>query len=164
MSVVELVKKAQDTALKLVEITGGEPLLQSETPLLIDSLLEKGFKVLIETNGSIDIRPFNREAVFIVDLKSPSSGMSAHNDLTNISALKASDEVKFVLSDRDDYLWAADLIGRYRLIERCHVLLSPAVDTLQAETLASWIIQDALNVRLNLQLHKYIYGAHRRMV
>ncbi|MBF0592128.1 MAG: radical SAM protein [Nitrospirae bacterium] len=173
MRVADLLQKVQDTRLRLVEITGGEPLIQSATPLLIDNLIGMGFKTLVETNGSISIDHFNRDTAsdcrerqltFIVDFKAPSSGMSAHNDLSNIDALRPTDEVKIVLGNRDDYQWASDLIAQHRLTQRCHVLLSPVTNTLQPETLASWILHDALDVRLNLQLHKYIYGADRRMV
>ncbi|MBF0538875.1 MAG: radical SAM protein [Nitrospirae bacterium] len=173
MRVADLLQKVQDTRLRLVEITGGEPLIQSATPLLIDNLIGMGFKTLVETNGSISIDHFNRDTAsdcrerqltFIVDFKAPSSGMTAHNDLSNIDALKPTDEVKIVLGNRDDYQWASDLIAQHRLTQRCHVLLSPVTNTLQPETLASWILHDALDVRLNLQLHKYIYGADRRMV
>ncbi|MBF0317343.1 MAG: radical SAM protein [Nitrospirae bacterium] len=164
VTVSQLLRDVQATSLRLVEITGGEPLLQDATPLLIDGLIDMGLKTLIETNGSVNISRFNRNAVFIVDLKAPSSGMAAYNDLSNLKALSSTDEVKIVLGNRDDYQWASDLITRYRLTRRCHVLLSPVAGTLEPETLATWILRDALDVRLNLQLHKYIYGADRRMV
>ncbi|WP_235203280.1 radical SAM protein [Candidatus Magnetobacterium casense] len=164
MSVADLLDKVQGTHIRLVELTGGEPLIQSATPVLIDALVDMGLRTLIETNGSINIGHFNRSAVFIVDLKAPSSGMVDHNDLSNLKALSPTDEVKIVLGNRDDYRWASELIARYRLTQRCHVLLSPVAGVLQAETLAAWILQDALEVRLNLQLHKYIYGTDRRMV
>ncbi|KJU87551.1 7-carboxy-7-deazaguanine synthase [Candidatus Magnetobacterium bavaricum] len=164
IAVVQLLRDVQATNIRLVEITGGEPLLQDAIPILIDGLIGMGLKTLVETNGSINIGHFNRDAVFIVDLKAPSSGMSDHNDLSNLKTLSPTDEVKMVLGNRDDYQWASDLIARYRLTQRCHVLLSPIVGELQPETLAAWILHDALDVRLNLQLHKYIYGADRRMV
>ncbi|KJU82165.1 7-carboxy-7-deazaguanine synthase [Candidatus Magnetobacterium bavaricum] len=162
--VAQLLRDVQATNLRLVEITGGEPLLQDATPILIDGLIGMGLKTLIETNGSVNISRFNRGAIFIVDLKAPSSGMSDHNDLSNLKALSPTDEVKMVIANRDDYQWASDLIARHRLTQRCHVLLSSVAGELQPETLAAWILHDALDVRLNLQLHKYIYGADRRMV
>ncbi|TAN38524.1 MAG: radical SAM protein [Nitrospirae bacterium] len=160
--IIALVRKA---GIPLVEITGGEPLMQkAELQLLVSRLLDSGFQVLIETNGSQNVGGIDVRAVIILDLKTPGSGMGDMNDFSNIACLKPADEVKFVICDRADYVWAKDVIGRYDLQDRCTVLLSPAIGRLEPRLLSEWIIQDRLRVRLNLQLHKYIFGLNERGV
>ncbi len=151
--------------ISLVEITGGEPLLQSKELLpLIDRLIESGFTVLIETNGSINIKDINQSAVIIIDIKTPGSGMHGENLIDNLIHIKPQDEIKFILTDKNDYEWAKNLISIHDLPNRCKVLMSPAYSILSPETLSGWIISDKLRVRLNLQLHKYIFGNERRSV
>ncbi len=150
--------------INLVEITGGEPLIQREVFGLIEKLINDGYTVLVETNGSMDIRDIDRRAIIILDIKTPGSGMSDKMRFTNLNYLRKEDEVKFVLTDRADYEWSKEIVERYRLLERCHVLFSPAYGILHPQALAKWLIEDRLNVRLNLQLHKYIYGADVRGV
>ncbi len=155
----------KEAGLPLVEITGGEPLLQDAAlQELTVSLLDNGFRVLIETNGSLSIRDLDRRAVVILDLKTPGSGMADKNDFSNLHYLKASDEVKFVIGDRNDYDWSREIIGRYDLGRRCVLLFSPVTGRLEPRSLAGWIIEDRLPVRLNLQLHKYIYDPDERGV
>lgn len=148
----------------LVELTGGEPLLQEEALSLAKRLLDEGCAVLIETNGSVSIREVDPRAVVIMDIKTPKSGMFSRMDLANLGRLKSRDEVKFVIADREDYGWSREFVREHRLAEKCTVLFAPAFGALKPRDLARWIIADRLPVRLNLQLHKYIFGPEERGV
>ncbi len=160
----EILGRIQAMGLKTVEITGGEPLLQGEVFPFVKSLLDRRYRVLIETNGSQDIRGIDRRAVIILDIKTPGSRMADRMRLSNLALLKPEDEVKFVITDRKDYEWSRDLAGRHRLAERCTVLFSPVFGMLDPRILSRWILEDRLEVRLNLQLHKYLYGPDVRGV
>lgn len=164
MSEDEIIESIKSYGIKLVEITGGEPLLQKYVLSLIERLLDDGFTVLLETNGSVSIKDVDKRAVIIMDIKTPKSGMFEKMDLLNLKYLKASDELKFVVSDREDYKWVKDFIRYYGLTDKCKILLSPVYDMLSPESLSKWIIEDRLPVRLNLQLHKYIYGPDKNGV
>ena len=144
-----------DTA--LVEITGGEPLDQPEVFPLVERLCNEGFEVLIETSGTIDITPLDAKAHVIMDLKCPASNMDKFVYWENISAIKLKDEIKFVIADRADYDWAVSVIGEYGLSGRCPILFSPVFGTLEPQILSDWVLQDRLKVRIQLQLHKYIW-------
>jgi 7-carboxy-7-deazaguanine synthase len=159
-----LIGEVSGMATGLVEVTGGEPLLQAGSAGLISRLSEEGFKVLVETNGSMSIKEIDRRATVIMDVKTPGSAMSGKTDLSNIALLKPADEVKFVLTDRADYEWAKDFINGHSLLDRCLVLMSPVFGGLHPEALSNWILQDGLPVMLNLQIHKYIFGPGRRAV
>lgn len=151
---------------RLVEITGGEPLAQDHTPILIESLLDDGYEVLLETNGSMDISGVDERCVKIVDIKCPSSGMKDRNDLENLNRLSHRDEIKFVLGTREDYEFAKQVI-RYRELGpkmTTPINFSPIFGQLVPEDLAQWILEDHLEVRLHLQLHKYIWGPQARGV
>jgi 7-carboxy-7-deazaguanine synthase len=149
---------------KLVEVTGGEPLMQEGTARLVKRLLDEGNTVLIETNGSVSIEGLDPRATVIMDVKTPGSGMSGMTDLSNLAHLKPSDEVKFVITDRADYEWARQFISGHALEERCKVLLSPAFGLLTPEALTRWMLRDGLRARLNLQIHKYVFGPDRKGV
>lgn len=159
-SLEELIEDARESAVNLVTITGGEPLLQSAVLKLISELCDDGFTVLIETNGSIAIDGLDERAVVILDIKTPGSGESDKNKLENLGKLGQRGEIKFVLTDRDDYLWSRDIVDKYSLDGR-KVIFSPAAGVLNAELLAGWIMEDRLNVRLGLQLHRFIFGDRR---
>ncbi len=150
----------------LVEITGGEPLIQSETPRLIERLLESGYNVLLETNGTQDISRVPSPCIKIVDFKCPSSGESASSDLDNIYRLEKHDEIKFVIGDRQDYEYAAALAARIRHERQGHitVLFSVVFGALSWRQLAQWVLEDRLRVRLNVQLHKVIWEPDQRGV
>lgn len=148
----------------LVTITGGEPLLQEGTFHLVERLIGEGHKVLIETNGTLSIKDIDSRAIIVIDVKTPGSGMSEDMDVSNFDYIKLSDEVKFVITDRTDYEWSKDIIRKYNLKSRCQILFSPAFGMLAPELLIKWMIEDRLDVRLNLQMHKYIYGGERRGV
>ena len=145
-------------------LTGGEPLAQDGVHDLIGECLDRGYEVAIETGGSLDISRLDRRAMVVMDLKCPGSGMSAKNRWENLDRLKPDDEVKFVIADRNDYEWSRDAIVRARLAERCGILLSPAHGLLDPRRLAEWILADRLPVRLQLQIHKYIWPPDMRGV
>lgn len=149
----------------LAEITGGEPLLQDATPELVRALAGEGYAVLVETNGSLDISVLPYPAVRIMDLKPPSSGMSAHNRMANLAHLRRGDEVKVLVADRADYEWARALVNGADYPRRtATTLLSPVQGRLEPAALAGWMLADGLPARLNLQMHKYIWPGVERGV
>ncbi|VAX29234.1 7-carboxy-7-deazaguanine synthase [hydrothermal vent metagenome] len=160
MDIGEILSGARASGVGLVEVTGGEPLLQKGTPALIKSLCDEGFSVLVETNGSMKIDIIDSRAVAILDIKTPGSGMAEEMFYGNLEILRPHDEIKFVIADRADYLWTKGVIGKFGLAGR-NILLSPSFGLLSPEVLAGWIIEDRLNVRLNLQIHKYVFGDRR---
>jgi len=143
---------------RMVEVTGGEPLLQKAVPELVTRLCDAGYTVLIETGGHHDISVLDPRSHAIVDVKTPGSGMAAHNDLANLARLRPGDEVKFVLCDRADYEWAVGVVREHDLERATTVHFSPVHPGLDPRELAQWIGDDGLRVRLNLQLHKYVWG------
>ncbi len=146
---------------KRIEITGGEPLLQEETPLLIDKLLENGYTVLLETNGSIGLDNLNSKVIKIIDIKTPGSGCEDSFNKNNLKFINSSDEVKFVITDRTDFEWAKETIEKHQLHCKANVLFSPVSGKLDPGDLSEWILQDGLDVRLQLQLHKIIWRDER---
>ena len=149
----------------LVEITGGEPLLQPEVYPLLRRLLDGGKTVLLETGGHIDISAVPREVVKVVDVKCPGSGESERNDWGNLERLAAHDEVKFVVADRADYEFARDVVREHRLDRRCGaVLFSPVHGELDPALLSAWVLEDRVPARVQVQLHKYLWGADTRGV
>lgn len=164
MHIDEVVRQALSHGIGLVEITGGEPLLQPLLPSLCTRLLDAGCEVLIETGGSHDISAVPPGVCRIVDIKTPGSREEHANDYANLERLREGDEVKFVLTGRDDYDWAKALIEREHLYRRATVLFSPAWGRVDPAELAGWIVADRLPVRLNLQLHKYVWAPNRRGV
>jgi 7-carboxy-7-deazaguanine synthase len=165
MSVDEVVAAVDAYGCPLVEITGGEPLLQDDVYPLMERFLAAGRTVMLETGGHRPIGRVPAAVVKIVDIKCPASGESAKNDLTNLDRLAPHDEVKFVIQDRADYDYARDLVARHDLTSRAAaVLFSPVHDILDAKTLSEWILQDRLAVRLQLQLHKFIWHPSTRGV
>jgi len=160
IGVGDIMSGIKASGIRLVEITGGEPLLQAGTPVLVKTLCDEGFRVLVETNGSVRIDSIDHRAVAVLDIKTPGSGMAGEMFYGNLDMLRPHDEIKFVITDRADYLWARDLIGKFGLAGR-RILLSPAAGLLAPEALVDWIIRDRLDVRLNLQLHKYVFGDRR---
>jgi 7-carboxy-7-deazaguanine synthase len=158
----DIIEKVRSSGINLVEITGGEPLLQMDVYHLIEILLDGRYKVMVETNGSLSIRKIDRRAVVILDIKTPGSGMSGEMDLSNLDFIKDTDEVKFVITNRIDYEWSKDIMNRYNLFEKCNILVSPVFGILQPEDIAGWMIEDKLKARLNLQLHKYIFSLYEK--
>ncbi len=160
----EILKIIEKYHCKYVVITGGEPLSQKDAPALAEQLIKGGYRVLVETNGSRDISILHPDTIKIVDMKCPGSGMTENILWENMSCLSAHDEVKFVIADYKDYLWAKSVIESYKLTDICTVLISPVFNRLAPESLAKWIISDNLSVRLQLQIHKYIWGSDIRGV
>lgn len=165
MAIDEVVEQVGGHRCDLVEITGGEPLLQAGVYPLIDALLAANKRVMIETSGASDISRLDPRVIRIMDLKCPGSGESHRNLWSNLDHLSAHDEVKFVISDRGDYEWAREVVGSHALAQRVGaILMSCAFERLAPATLASWILEDRLPVRLQLQLHKYIWSPDARGV
>ena len=173
----DIVEQVGGFGCDLVQVTGGEPLLQSGVHILMGRLCQMGKLVLLETSGACDISSCDRRVVRIMDLKTPGSGESGRNLWANVDRLTDADEVKFVICDRADYEWAREAIDRYDLSNRvAAVLLSPATDSrlessgeegfagVDPRQLAEWILADRLPVRLQLQLHRLIWGPHERGV
>ncbi len=150
----------------LVEITGGEPLLQKDTPCLINELLATGYNVLLETNGSLNIDIVDTRCHRIMDIKCPGSGMDKFMDTNNLERITHNDQIKFVISDRVDYEYAFRIACKIldRMGPEFPILFSPVLDRLKPKILAKWILSDNLNVRLQLQLHKIIWSPERRGV
>lgn len=165
MSVDEVVQAVLAYGCPLVEMTGGEPLLQKDLYPLIERLHAAGLQVLIETGGHRTIEQVPAWATVIMDVKCPGSGEAASHDAANFGRLRPHDEVKFVVKDRADYDYARDVIAREGLIGRVGgVLVSPVHGVLDPKSLAEWVLADRLPVRLQLQAHKYIWGADVRGV
>jgi 7-carboxy-7-deazaguanine synthase len=165
MELTEIINRIAAHRCRLVEITGGEPLLQSQTPILIYKLLENGYEVMLETNGSLDISRVDGRCIKIVDIKCPTSGESDKNDLENLKRLGSKDQVKFVIENRMDYEYAKQTMD-----STCpdfpeeQILFSPVSGGIAPSRLAEWILEDNLNVRLHLQLHKIIWPDRKRGV
>ena len=139
-------------------VTGGEPLAQKGCHQLLKMLCDNGYQVSIETSGAIDISQVDQRVSVIMDIKTPGSGEASKNLWSNVAALSAKDEVKFVLVDRADYDWAKQILGQYDLTQKCPVLFSPVYKTLPPADLAAWVLEDHLPVRMQVQLHKILWG------
>jgi 7-carboxy-7-deazaguanine synthase len=160
LSIGEILRKIASFPCPLVEVTGGEPLFQQNTPKLLRKLLRSGYKVLVETNGSMNIDGIDKRCVRIVDVKCPSSGEADKNDLENLKRMTGKDELKFVIGCRSDYEFAKNLIISPEImnLKIKTPLFSPVLSKLKPRLLAAWILEDHLNVRLQVQLHKVIWG------
>jgi len=157
LSVDAILERVEAYGCTLVEITGGEPLLQPNVIPLMARLVDLGYTVLLETGGSLPIDAVPAGVKRIVDIKCPGSGESERNRWENIDDLRAGDELKFVLADREDYLWAASQVRERKLAERCPVLFSPVTETVDPGSVARWILDDRLPVRMQLQLHTLLW-------
>jgi 7-carboxy-7-deazaguanine synthase len=157
MSVGQVLDRVEGYGCRMVEVTGGEPLLQAEVMPLLAALVERGHEVLLETGGSLPISRVPEGVRRIVDVKCPGSGESHRNRWENLDELRDGDELKFVLANREDYLWAVGQIGARGLAGRCPLLFSPVHGDLDAAELARWMLEDRLQVRLQLQLHKVLW-------
>jgi 7-carboxy-7-deazaguanine synthase len=165
MSVDEVLAAVAGFDCNLVELTGGEPLLQKDVYPLMQRLLDSGRTVMLETGGHLSVARVPPEVIRIVDVKCPGSGESGRNHWENLALLAAHDEVKFVIRDRVDYEFARDVVNEHDLVRRtAAVLFSPVHAVLTPKDLAEWILADGLAVRLQLQTHKYIWGADVRGV
>ncbi|HEY0789947.1 MAG TPA: radical SAM protein [Chthoniobacterales bacterium] len=159
MPVAAVVERVIELGINLVEITGGEPLLQKGVLPLMKELCDRSYRVLLETSGAHDISGVDSRVHRIMDLKTPGSGESHRNRLQNLTHLTPRDEVKFVIGSRDDYLWSADMVRANGLAARCHcVLFSPVFGRIEPRQIVEWLLADRLPVRFQLQLHKFIWA------
>jgi len=144
-----------------VTVTGGEPLAQREVHNLMTTLCDTGYQVSLETGGSIDIRPVDPRVSIVLDIKTPASGECERNRLENLHHISSKDQIKFVVCNRDDYEWSRDFVKQYGIDRKCTIWFSPAFGQINPRDLADWILQDHLPVRLQLQLHKSLWGDER---
>jgi 7-carboxy-7-deazaguanine synthase len=164
MTIDAILQKVKDYKCKLVEITGGEPLFQENVHALIKKLCDNNYEVMIETGGHRDISGIDSRVKRVMDIKCPGSKMEKHNRWENIKSLTTRDEVKFVIADEADYNWAKSILQKYGLDRKCSVLFSGVFGKLENRTLAEWILHDRLDVRFQLQMHKYIWDPNKRGV
>ncbi|CAN6135162.1 NrdG Organic radical activating enzymes [Methylophilaceae bacterium] len=158
MSLAAIMLKVAELGAPYVTVTGGEPLAQKECHGLLTALCDAGYSVSLETGGAMDIRAVDSRVSVILDIKTPGSGELAKNLWSNLALLKASDEVKFVLCDRADYDWAKQQLGEHKLNQTCPVIFSPVYSQVNPSDLAAWVLADKLPVRMQVQLHKILWG------
>jgi len=154
----EILKQTASYGVKYVTVTGGEPLAQKSCLALLNQLCDGGYEVSLETSGALDISSVDPRVIKVVDIKTPASGEVDKNLLENISHLSPQDQVKFVICNRADYEWSRDVLQKYRLPQVCDVLFSPSFTEQLPGQLADWILEDRLPVRLQIQLHKFLWG------
>ena len=158
MTQVQIIERVASYGTKYVTVTGGEPLAQKECLPLLQQLCDAGFDVSLETGGAMDIGGVDPRVSVILDIKTPGSGEVQKNLWSNLEHLKSGDEVKFVLCDRADYDWARQVLAERAIADKCRVLFSPVYSTLNPTELADWVLQDKLPVRMQVQLHKILWG------
>jgi 7-carboxy-7-deazaguanine synthase len=157
LTIPQIMREVRRYRIPMVEITGGEPLLHEEVYTLIEKLHSEGYQVLVETNGSIDISRLDENVVRIIDIKCPSSKMSHKMCWKNMDQLRATDEIKFVVKNRSDYVWSRMVINKYKLNKKVKIHISPVHNVMDAAKLADWMLEDRLQAKLQVQLHKYIW-------
>ena len=158
MQIADILAKVAEFGTHYVTVTGGEPLAQKECYILLQALCDAGYSVSLETGGAMDIAPVDARVSIILDIKTPASNEEKNMLWANIDHIKAKDEIKFVLCNRADYDWAKAKIVELNLIEKCPILFSPSYHDLKADELASWVLADKLPVRMQIQLHKILWG------
>ena len=164
MTIKEILNKIKKYPTNLVMVTGGEPLIQKGCIDLMNQLLRKNYDVMIETSGSLSLDEVPKNVIKIVDFKCPTSNMEDKNDWTIIKDINQADEIKFVIGNRQDYDWSKEMIKEYNLNKICPILFSPVYDKINMEDLSKWILEDGIKVRLQIQLHKHIWGADKKGV
>lgn len=158
LEIVDILQKVAGFGTKYVTVTGGEPLAQKECYVLLKALCDEGYNVSLETGGAMDIAPVDPRVSIILDIKTPASNEEKNMRWDNLQHISAKDEIKFVICNRTDYDWAKAKLTELRLTEKCPVLFSPSYHDLKAEELASWVLTDQLPVRMQVQLHKILWG------
>lgn len=158
MTLEAIVAEVQSYPTKYVTVTGGEPLAQKQCHTLMRVLCELGYHVSLETSGALDVSAVDKRVMKILDIKTPASGEVEKNLWSNLSAMNPDDEIKFVVCDEADYVWAKSTLVEKRLTDKCEVLFSPAQGQLSPTDLADWVLRDRLNVRMQVQLHKILWG------
>jgi len=163
-SIPDILTQVQQFDCRMVEITGGEPLAQPGVNHLIRTLCDQDFQVLLETSGAIDVSSVDLRAMIVLDVKCPGSEMTHRMHWENLQHLSQKDDAKFVIKDRCDYDWAVQVVHQYKLFDRCMVFFSPVFGELELQQLAEWILRDRLPVRVQVQLHKFIWDPQARGV
>jgi 7-carboxy-7-deazaguanine synthase len=158
IEISDILAKVAEFGTRYVTVTGGEPLAQKDCHILLKKLCDAGYKVSLETGGAIDISPVDSRVSVILDVKTPGSGEVENNVWGNLAHLKPQDEVKFVLCSREDYEWAKELLSTHKINEKCPVLFSPVYSQVNPTALAEWVLADKLPVRMQVQLHKILWG------
>lgn len=158
MEIADILIKVAEFGTPYVTVTGGEPLAQKDCHALLKALCDAGYNVSLETGGAIDISPVDRRVAVILDIKTPDSGELKNNLWRNLDYIKNTDEIKFVLCSRADYEWAKGILTQYNLANKCTVLFSPVYSQVNPTELAEWVLADKLPVRMQLQLHKILWG------
>ncbi len=158
MSIENIMAQVASYAPQYITVTGGEPLAQKNCIVLLQALCDAGYRVSLETGGAMDISEVDARVMRVVDIKTPGSGELAKNRWENLALLTSDDEIKFVLCDEADYLWAKSLIIEHQIAEKCPILFSPVHGTMDPTQLAEWILRDRLPVRLQVQLHKILWN------
>ena len=158
LSIAEILNQAARYKTNYVTVTGGEPLAQKACLDLLTALCEAQYSVSLETSGALDLSRVDARVCKVMDIKTPGSGEVAKNNWTNLAHLKQHDEIKFVLCDEADYQWACEIIHTRQLQQTCPILLSPVYGSLDPATLAAWILRDSLPVRMQIQMHKLLWG------
>lgn len=158
MEITSILEQVKSFGTKYVTVTGGEPLAQKECHVLLKTLCDEGFDVSLETGGAMDIASVDARVSVILDIKSPDSHEEKNMLWSNLDHIKAKDELKFVLCGREDYEWAKQKIATLHLSEKCPILFSPSYSQLSPNDLAKWVLEDQLSVRMQVQLHKILWG------
>lgn len=159
LETADVIKKVEQFKTPYITVTGGEPLAQKAACLaLLAALCDKNYSVSLETGGAVDVGEVDQRVMKVIDIKTPGSGEQARNLWSNMQYLKAGDQLKFVVCDRNDYEWACEMMTQHQLADKAEVLFSPSYTQLDAAQLADWILQDQLPVRFQLQLHKILWG------
>ncbi len=158
MEIADILSKTAEFGTRYVTVTGGEPLAQKQSLTLLKALCDEGYNVSLETGGAMDIAPVDTRVSIILDIKTPASNEEKNMLWANLAHIKSSDEIKFVLCNRADYDWAKAKLSALKLTEKCPILFSPSYHELKADELASWVLQDKLPVRMQIQLHKILWG------
>ena len=158
MGLDDILEQAAANKTRYVTVTGGEPLAQKSCKDLLTLLCDAGYEVSLETSGALDVSVVDSRVVKVMDIKTPGSGEEKRNRLENISFINEQDQIKFVICNEQDYEWCKAFLQRHDLHQRCEVLFSPSFEQLQARELADWILRDGLPVRMQMQLHKLLWG------
>ncbi|MEY2864773.1 MAG: 7-carboxy-7-deazaguanine synthase QueE [Candidatus Methylopumilus sp.] len=158
MTIDEIIKTIKKYDTPYVTVTGGEPLAQKEVLSLLKVLADQNYEVSLETGGGLSIKEVDPRIKIILDIKTPESGEEKKNHWDNLNLIHSKDEIKFVLCSREDYDWAKKILNQYKLAEKCDVLFSPVYQKLNTTNLGNWILEDQLPVRMQIQLHKLLWG------
>ena len=158
MTIDEIIKTIKKYDTRYVAVTGGEPLAQKEVLSLLKVLADQNYEVSLETGGGLSIKEVDPRIKIILDIKTPESGEEKKNHWDNLNLIHSKDEIKFVLCSREDYDWAKKILNQYKLAEKCDVLFSPVYQKLNTTNLGNWILEDQLPVRMQIQLHKLLWG------